>query len=101
MQHHLVDRVCAKRFMAHYLEYCTQILNPHYIKDIKLIEGIQRCHGDTCGPIDLPAVPRYRPPIQCRCETPRSTELLTTSFIDPAWASCFRRLEFISASTVA
>jgi len=48
---------------------------------------IQYCHGETCGPIDLPAVPRHWPPIHRRLsrtrETPQSTELLTTSFVDP------------------
>jgi len=54
--------------------------------------GVGGCHGDTCAPIDHPAVPRHWPPTHCRCETPQSTELLTTSFVDPPRAPCFRRL---------
>ena len=26
-----------------HLEYCCPIWNPHYIKDIKLVEGVQHC----------------------------------------------------------
>jgi len=31
-----------KSLVRLHLEYCCPILNPHYIKDIKLVEGVQR-----------------------------------------------------------
>ena len=59
----------------------------------KFTKSNGQCHGDTCAPIDHPAVPRHWPPTHCRCETPQSTELLLTvrstavSRTDNVWAA--------------
>ena len=54
------------------------------------------CHGETCGPVDLPAVPRRWPPTHCRCETPQSTELFRRSTAGAVLPAS----EFIFASVV-
>jgi len=68
----------------------AEVWHLYFIYDIVIII-LSHCHGETCAPIDLPAVPIHRQLSRTR-ETPQSTELLTTSFIGPLWAPCCRRL---------
>jgi len=36
------ETILPKSLVRPHLDYCSQIWNPHYVKDIKLIEGVQR-----------------------------------------------------------